>query len=87
MGIENLDCILNSKRLKGLSEILFSNKRKLLQAKVLSVQQVEHLHNVLEDSLADDFDRAAAGYMLVAVYGRCRASDLSFIDNIVHDHN
>ena len=87
MGIELLDQVLNSKRLKGLSEIMFAGKRKLQQALVLSVQQVRMIHAVLEDSDADPFDRASAGYMLTALYGRCRASDLIFLDNIQHDHN
>ena len=87
MGFYNLDGVLNSRRLKGYSELLYSGKRKLQQALTLTVQQVKSLHTKLEDSEADCFDRAAAGFMLTAVYGRCRASDLAFLDSIKHDHN
>ena len=87
MGFECMDKILNSKRLKGYSDIMFASKRKLQQAQILTVQQVKSLHQVLEDPNADNFDRAAAGFMLTAVYGRCRVSDLSFLDSIQHDHN
>ena len=87
MGFECMDKILSSKRLKGFSDIMFASKRKLQQAMTLTVQQVKLLHQVLEDSTADSFDRAAAGFMLTAVYGRCRISDLSFLDSIRHDHN
>ena len=85
MGFDNLD--VNSRRLKGYSEVLYSKKRKLQQALILSVRQVKCLHSMLEDCDADPFDRAAAGFMLTAIYGRCRASDLSFIESIKHDHN
>jgi hypothetical protein len=87
MGFECMDAILGSKRLKGLSDILFAGKRKLLQAQTLTVQQVRILHSVLEDDSADAFDKAAAGFMLTALYGRCRVSDLIFLDSIKHDHD
>ena len=86
MGFECIEAILNSKRLRGLSDILFSGKRKLLQAKTLTVQQVKMLHSVLESAGADKFDRAVAGFLLTALYGRCRVSDLIFLDSIRHDH-
>ena len=87
MGFECMDAILCSKRLKGLSDIMFASKRKLQQALTLTVQQVRALHYVLENSGADNCDRAAAGFLLTAVYGRCRASDLSFLDSVKHDHD
>ena len=87
MGFECMDASLMSKRLKGLSDILFAGKRKLLQAQTLTVQQVRILHSVLEGDDADAFDKAAAGFMLTAFYGRCRVSDLSFLDSIKHDHD
>lgn len=87
MGFECLDTILCSKRLKGFSDIMFASKRKLQQAQILTVQQVRALHYVLEKPGADKFDRAAAGFLLTALYGRCRASDLSFLDSIKHDHD
>jgi len=84
---KNKDSILSSKRLRGFSDIMFASKRKLQQAQTLTVQQVRALHHVLEDTGADKFDRAAAGFLLTAVYGRCRASDISFLDSIKHDHD
>ncbi|CAL1169286.1 unnamed protein product [Cladocopium goreaui] len=87
MGFECIDAILNSKRLRGLSDILFVGKRKLLQAQTLTVQQVRILHSVLESANSDKFDRAAAGFLLTALYGRCRVSDLIFLDSIKHDHS
>ena len=51
MGIDCMDGILNSKRLKGLSDIMYAGKRKLLQAQTLSVLQVKALHAVLETNM------------------------------------
>ena len=87
MGFSCLDGVVNSRRLKGYSEVLYANKRKLQQALTLNVQQIRSLHTKLEDCNAESFDRASAGFMLTAIYGRCRASDLSFLDNIKHDHD
>ena len=87
MGFYNLEGVLESRRLKGYSELLYSTKRKLQQAQTLSIQQVKILHAKLEEPEADSFDREAAGFMLLAIYGRCRASDLAFLDHVKHDHN
>ena len=36
---------------------------------------------------AADYDRAAAGYLLLALYGRCRHSDLQNVSEIIHDYS
>ena len=87
MGFYNLDCVLESRRLKDYSELLYAGKRTLRQALTLTVQQVKVLHSKMEDPEVDAFDRAAAAFMLVAIYGRCRVSDLAFLDNVKHNHN
>ena len=69
MGFYNLEGVLESRRLKGYSELLYSTKRKLQQAQTLSIQQVKILHAKLEEPEADSFDREAAGFMLLAIYG------------------
>ena len=69
MGFSNLEGVLESRRLKGYSELLYSTKRKLQQAQTLSIQQVKILHAKLEEPEADSFDREAAGFMLLAIYG------------------
>ena len=87
MGYGNLDEILSSKRLKGSSDLMFVEKESLKQAKVLTVQQVNQLHKILVDDAAADYDRAAAGYLLLALYGRCRHSDLQCVSEIIHDYS
>ena len=84
-GFEGLGRVTLSRRLVGLSEILFAQKAALRQARVLSVSDVRMLHKVLDDSGRDAFDRAAAGFVLLGIYGRCRHSDMSNIDHIVQD--
>ena len=82
-GFEGLGRVTLSRRLVGLSEILFAQKAALRQARVLSVSDVRMLHKVLDNSGRDAFDRAAAGFVLLGIYGRCRHSDMSNIDHIV----
>lgn len=80
-----LDTIIGSRRLAGVAEILYQEKRYLKQARVLTVQNIKWLHEqVANDSLAD-FDRAMFGYILVCVYGRCRHSDLSCVEDVTID--
>ena len=76
---------MSSNRIKGLTDIMFVNKRYLKQAKVLTVAQVCELHRLVKSEGLCDVDRAAVGYLLVALYGRCRHSDLACVEDIIHD--
>ena len=84
-GFSTLDNILSSNRIKGLTDIMFVNKRYLKQAKVLTVAQVCELHRLVKSEGLCDVDRAAVGHLLVALYGRCRHSDLACVEDIIHD--
>ncbi len=88
-GFECLAESTGSRRLIGVSEVMYSNKDVVRQAIVLTVQNVLDLHAKLVDSNAHPFDRAGAGLMLLCVYGRCRHSDLAMImvDRVEHDRN
>lgn len=85
MGFETLDGILASNRIKGSADLMYVGKEYLKQAKVLTVKQVTLLHNILLNDAFADFDRAAAGYLLLALYGRCRHSDLRNVTEVIHD--
>ena len=87
MGYGTFDEILGSKRLKGSADLMFVEKESLKQAKVLTVQQVNQLHKILVNDAAADYDGAAAGYLLLALYGRCRHSDLQNVSEIIHDYS
>ena len=62
-----------------LSRCLYIGVKWLRQAEALTLGEVRRLHSILEDRGAHSFDRALAARCLVALYGRCRNSDLSDI--------
>ena len=64
---------------------MLSGKRFLKQAMVLTVQQVIALHTILKDENRHIVDRALVAYLLFALYGRCRNSDLLAIHALTPD--
>ena len=85
-GFNHLEGICNSRRLKGLADLMMhAVKAPLRQALVLTVRQVLMLHELLESSDCNVVDRAVAAYLLVALYGRCRHSDLQNIEDALLD--
>ena len=87
LGFETLAELVNSRRLTGLSELMMANKRLLRQALVLTVSQVLGLHALLRNDGLHIMDRAIVAYVLVALYGRCRHSDLQFLHSLDCDYN
>ena len=87
LGFESLESSLTSRRLIGICEIMLAGKRLLRQALTLTVPQVLHLHAILEDASRHIVDRALVAYLLFALYGRCRNSDLLSIHTIETDFN
>ena len=79
LGMETLGPCLHSRRLAGLSEILLAGKPLLKQATPLTVNQVMLIHKALNDAGKHPYDRAFSAYCLIALYGRCRHSDLQCI--------
>ena len=87
LGFETLTEVVNSRRLKGLAEIMMASKRLLKQALVLTVTQVLGLHSLLRNDGLHIMDRAIVAYVLVALYGRCRHSDLQLLHSLDCDFN
>ena len=85
LGFSSLGPALNSRRLVGICEIMLSQKRLLKQARVLTVAQVKGLHKMLRDTTLHLMDRAVIAYVLFALYGRCRNSDLLMIHSVEPD--
>ena len=82
------DClskVVNSRRICGLADKMLSKKRLLHQASALTVTQMKALHRKLVDENLHPFDRALAAMLLISIYGRCRASDLSNVHRIILD--
>jgi hypothetical protein len=85
LGFEELGPALVSRRLVGICELMLSKKRLLKQARVLTVAQVKGLHKSLRDVNLHVMDRAVVAYILFAIYGRCRNSDLLMIHSVEPD--
>ena len=85
LGFTGLGPALNSRRLIGVCELMLSQKRLLKQALVLTVAQVKGLHKFLRDTNLHVMDRAVIAYILFALYGRCRNSDLLMIHSVEPD--
>ena len=82
LGVHEVDCLVNSRRCRGLctNEVFTESK----QAPALTLSQLERLHVVLEEH-ADAWTRHFAGAALVTCYARCRRSDVQHTDKIVWD--
>ena len=81
----SLDSMLRSRRVGGIAEQMSVGVEWLRQAEALTLGEVRRLHSILEDRGAHSFDRALAARCLVALYGRCRNSDLSDIQWMEHE--
>ena len=81
----SIDAAISSKRLKGLSDQMMSRKSTLRQASVLTVNQVVELHRMMTDDSMHPYDRLFCSYILLALYGRCRHSDLACLTDGVCD--
>ncbi|OLP77588.1 hypothetical protein AK812_SmicGene42336 [Symbiodinium microadriaticum] len=81
----SLQDLLSSRRLCGLSIQLGVQKTSASRARPLTVNEVKYLHKVLEDSTATNWDRAIAGYLLLALYARARHSDFFQIEEVIPD--
>ena len=68
--------VISSRRLVGLAEVLGCDGRPVVQASELTVEQVRHLHHLLEADGTDPLDRYCIAYLLLALYARARHSDL-----------
>ena len=74
-----------SAKVKRLIEKQDSLRKEKVQARVLTVQEVEFLETYLSDERADLTDRVACGCMLFCLYRRSRWSDIRKIYNFVTD--
>ena len=74
-----------SAKVKRLIEKQDSMRKEKVQARVLTVQEVEFLEMFLSDERADLTDRVACGCMLFCLYSRSRWSDIRKIYNFVAD--
>ena len=84
-GLHGAESVRASGRIKGLVEILYGQRRKLVQRPPLTVKQIRHLENIVHDEGRAIFDRLASGYFLFLTYGRLRYSDGLQVSSMVLD--
>lgn len=84
-GLHGAESIRASGRIKGLVEILYGQRKKLVQRPPLTVKQIRHLESVVHDEGRAIFDRLASGYFLFLTYGRLRYSDGLQVSSMVLD--
>ena len=85
MGFDNALNCANSKRVMGQSQIQLSERPPTRQARPLTVDEVKTLHQIADGALHSAVDKCVASNLLLALYGRCRVSDLNFVHEILHD--
>ncbi|CAE7462001.1 unnamed protein product, partial [Symbiodinium sp. KB8] len=81
----SLQDLLYSRRLCGLSIQLGVQKTSASRARPLTVNEIKYLHKVLEDTKETNWDRAIAGYLLLALYARARHSDFLQVEEVIPD--
>ena len=87
LGFDTLRNAVTSRRLIGICDIMLSGKRCIRQALVLTVTQVMALHRALRDHETHYMDKAVLAYLMFALYGRCRHSDLQNIFSLECDYS
>ena len=84
MGFDNALACANSRRISGQAQIQLSLRSPSRQARPLTVEEVKLLHKIADGTMHSKVDRCIASNLLLALYGRCRVSDLNFIHEILH---
>ena len=85
LGYDSLQAVCDSRRLKGMADVQFSAKAPLRQSRVLTVDQVLWMHCMLDSDSTHPVDTCIFAYLLMALYGRCRHSDLANVEKIYED--
>ena len=84
-GLAGGDVAAKSGRIKGVSEAHYADRRKIVQRPPLSVNQVLILEATVLDPSRSKYDRIAAGFFLLLVFGRLRYSDGLQLGNLQVD--
>lgn len=87
MRIEGALAVLESLRLKGLAAQLYATKRPWRPSDVLTLSDVEFLHQCFSDKSRSSIDRIFIGHALHLLYGRARFSELLAITECFLDED
>ena len=86
LGLDGSLSACDSSRVKGASDMMLTSGGTWSPADPFHVCEVVQFHRILDSDEKHILDRIAAGNTLVMIYGRCRASDLSFIRTLKLDY-
>ena len=84
-GLSGGETVAKSSRIKGLADSHFCKRRKVLQRPPLTSSQIIQLEEVVLSGRRTAYDRVAAGYFLLLIYGRLRYSDALFVSSLKID--
>ena len=87
LGMRGADEIFNSGRIVGLSDIQLSQKDVTKQARLLTVFEMQQLHNIASSPDRHLKDKVIASHLLLMAYCRCRHSDTLQIEDVEHDRS
>ena len=80
-GLAGGNVAARSGRVKGVADSFYADRRKIVQRPPLTVDQIVALEATVRDVGRSNYDRIAAGFFLLLVYGRLRYSDgLQLVD-------
>eukprot|EP00435_Cladocopium_sp_Y103_P017619 s1836_g4.t1 len=85
--VQGAEQCVASRRLQGLAQLPLTLKKPTRQARPLMVEEVRHLHKATLDLASDLQQRVLAAHLLLMLYTRSRASDLSHVEGVLHDTN
>ena len=85
LGFDNALACADSRRVKGQAQIQVSLREPMKQARPLTVEEVKALHRIADSASYSKVDRCIASNLLLAMYGRCRVSDLNHVHEVLHD--
>ena len=87
MRVDDALEVMESLRIRGLASQLYISKRPWQPSDVLTVAEVEFLHECFVDPKRSDIDRVIVGHMLHDLYARARHSDLLSVTNAFLDED
>ena len=85
MGFEGALRCVGSGRIVGQAQIQLSVKTPVRQARPLTAAEVRTLHCIADGTSHSIVDKCVASGLLLALYGRCRISDLNSVFEVLHD--
>ena len=85
LGLREINALTVSRICNSVCKKRLTCERK--QASPFTVEELRHLHHLLNDRLRDKWDRLMAGMILMTTYSRSRWSDIQHGQRLIRDHD